>query len=581
MPKINKRRKQAVRTKVAGPVGLVWMQVFVGVVIVLLTVGVYQRVRNYEFVNYDDPKYVSNNRHVLAGLTSESVKWAFTATHASNWHPLTWLSLMADCEFFEDKAMGCHTTNVLLHVANALILFIVLRRMTGALWCSGFVAALFALHPAHVESVVWVAERKDVLSTFFWMLTMLAYARYAERGGFVRYSFVVILFGLGLMAKPMLVTLPFVLLLLDFWPLERFGNKAKVLRLVTEKVPLFVMAAGSCAITLMVQQKATVSLGGLDPWQRIANAAISYVVYLRMTFWPAGLTVFYPHTGIVPLWQAVGGLMVLVVIFAAVFLCRKRKGYLLTGLLWYLGVLVPVIGFVQVGIQRYADRYTYVPLIGIFIIIAWAGRDIFQNRRYGKVLLGVSAGGVLVVLAALSWRQIGYWRDDIALYKRALAVTKDNCVAHNNYGVALSEQGRVAEAIEHWQAALAVFPRHTDAMVNLGSGLTQLGHVDEAISRYMTFLQNNKGDCKLYNNLANALRKKGRLDEAADYYRKALELEDVWEAHCNLAQILALRGEIDEAISHYRQALRLGGTHPAIHEGLKGALEKQRELKKQ
>jgi Tfp pilus assembly protein PilF len=581
MPKTDKRQKQAVGRKVAGRVGLVRMQIFVGIVIALLTVGVYQRVRNYGFVNYDDPKYVSNNRHVLGGLTSEGVKWAFTTTHASNWHPLTWLSLMADCEFFEDKAMGCHITNVLLHAANALILFIVLRRMTGSLWCSGFVAALFALHPAHVESVAWVAERKDVLSTFFWMLTMLAYARYAERGGFVRYSFVVILFGLGLMTKPMLVTLPFVLLLLDWWPLERFGTKAKVLRLVTEKVPLFVMAAGSSAITLMVQQKAAVSLGGLGLWQRIANAAISYVVYLRMTFWPAGLAMFYPHTVTVPLWQAVGGLMVLAVVSAAVFLCRKRKRYVLTGLLWYLGTLVPVIGFVQVGVQRYADRYTYVPLIGIFIIIAWAGRDILRNRRYGKVLLGASAAGVLLVLAVLSWRQVGYWRDDIALYERTLAVTKDNCVAHNNYGVALREQGRVAEAIEHWQAALAVFPRYTDAMVNLGSGLTQRGQVDEAISRYMTFLQNNEGDCKLYNNLANALRKKARLDEAADYYRKALEFEDVWEAHCNLAQILVSRGEIDEAISHYRRALRLGGTHPAVREGLEAALAKQRELKKQ
>jgi tetratricopeptide (TPR) repeat protein len=575
------------------PVGL---QFVVGGVIVLATLVVYWQLRNHEFVSFDDPKYVTENPHVLKGLTLQSAKWAFTTKHASNWHPLTWLSLMLGCELSGAKAKTCHTTNLLFHVANALLLFVLLKRMTGSVWPSGFVAALFALHPLHVESVAWVAERKDVLSTFFWLLTMLAYARYTQRPALIRYMLVVILFALGLMAKPMLVTLPFVLLLLDYWPLERLelsaaarpdtnrqkervGKKQTFFRLVSEKVPLFVLSAVSCVITLRVQQDVEVSARLLTIYGRISNAMVSYMVYLCKMIWPARLAVFYPHPKTLPPWQvAVAGLLLLVISALVIRRARSRK-YAIVGWLWYLGTLVPVIGLVQVGVQSYADRYTYVPLIGIFIVIAWAAADLLKNVPYRKLLASMVSTAVLTALAVCTWVQAGYWRNSVTLYEHALDVTRNNHLAHNNLGVVLRDRGRTAEAVEHFEAAAKIFPMYDDAVVNLAAGLVDQGKFDEAINYCTQFLQKGRGNCKLHNNLANALKVAGRIDEAVGHYYKALEFDkNAWQVHCNLGMIMAARGKIDEALKHYRAASKVNPNHPAVRNGLEAALAKKRQL---
>jgi tetratricopeptide (TPR) repeat protein len=568
-----------------------------GVVIAAATLGVYWPVRDYEFVSFDDPRYVPENPHVLKGLTLEGFKWAFRATRASNWHPLTWLSLMLDCELSEARARTCHTTNMLLHVANALLLFYFLKRTTGSLWPSSLVAALFALHPLHVESVAWVAERRDVLSTFFWLLTMLAYAQYARRPSMWRYGGVLILFSLGLMSKPMVVTLPFALLLLDYWPLRRLelspthktkrqkkraknntDKRKSFVRLVAEKLPLFVLSAVSCVITLRVQQATEVSTRILSIHDRLSNAMISYVVYLGKMIWPARLAVFYPHARTWPGLQVAGAVLLLLAL-TVLMIWYRRRGYTVVGWLWYMGTLVPVIGLVQVGLQSYADRYTYVPLIGIYVIIAYAAGDLVKNRPYRKVAAALTGAVLIAALAVCTRTQAGYWRNNIALYEHAIEVTADNHVAHNNLGVVLRDQGRTAEAIEHWEAAVRIWPRYIDAVVNLGAGLVDQGRNDEAIRYCTELLAKRRGNCLLHNNLGNALKNVGRIDEAVEHYRMALGFDkNAWQVHYNLGVILATTGKIDEAIKHYRTASKIKPNHPALREGLEAALAYKRRL---
>jgi len=574
------------------------LSIAVAGVIAAATLVVYQQVRDHEFVSFDDPKYVTENAYVQNGLTFEGVKWAFTTKHASNWHPVTWLSLMLDCEISDEWARRCHTTNLLLHVANTLLLFYFLKRTTGTLWPSAIAGALFALHPLHVESVAWVAERKDVLSTFFWLLTMLAYVRYARRPGVWRYGWVLVLFALGLMSKPMLVTLPFALLLLDYWPLERFrpaapkpyGKRRKgraktgknkeqtFLRLVLEKVPLFVLSAASCVVTLWVQRGVEVSARVLSIQDRFSNAMVSYVVYLGKMVWPVRLAAFYPHAKTWPACQVAGAGLLLLVI-TVLMIWRHRRGYTVVGWLWYLGTLVPVIGLVQVGVQSYADRYTYVPLIGIFVVIAWGAADLVKNRPYRKIAAAVLAAVILAALGVCTWIQAGYWRNNIVLYKHALEVTRDNHLAHNNLGVVLRDQGKTAEAVEHFKAAVKIWPMYIDAAVNLAAGLVDEGKPEEAISYCTEFLDRRRGNCLLHNNFANALKGTGRIDEAIEHYRKALEFDkNAWQVHCNLGMIMAGRGKIDEALKHYRAASKVNPNHPAVRNGLEAALDQKRAL---
>jgi len=529
---------------------------------VALAVGsfaAFEPVRNNGFVNYDDGSYVTENPYVKAGLTSDSIRWAFTTTRASNWHPLTWLSHMLDCQLFGTNPGWHHLTNLLFHIANTLLLFAVLKRMTGALWCSAFVAGAFALHPLHVESVAWIAERKDVLSGFFWMLTMWIYVRYTERPGISRYLLILLSFALGLMAKPMLVTLPFVLLLLDYWPLGRLqwiSKKAEKsltpaestslkrhfsppFHLVVEKIPLFVLSAASSVITCIAQQRggAMALVERLPLKFRIINAATSYLSYIFKMFYPTRLAVLYPYSEKFHM-----SAVVLLLIGVLVLLNRwaRGRGWLTVGLLWYLGTLVPVIGLVQVGIQAMADRYTYLPSIGIFIIVAWGAAELGARWHFRRVWLGISTGLVLAILLICTRMQVRYWQNSFILCEHVLAVTKDNSTIHNNYGCALFENDQLDEAVMHFREALRINPQYSMARKNLGKALLKQGNFSEAVRCFNTVLLIKTGWPDVYDSLGLAYSKLGKDNLAITNLTKSIEL-DSNSAHNfnNLAWVLA------------------------------------------
>ncbi len=558
--------------------------------LVAATIAVYWQIGNHTFVNYDADKYVTDNQHVQAGLTSESITWAFTSTHASNWHPLTWLSHMVDCQFYGLNPKGHHLTNVLFHILNSILLFLIFRRMTGDLWKSAFVAALFAIHPLHVESVAWVAERKDVLSTFFWMLTMGSYVWYVEHPGTSRYLMVFLFFILGLMAKPMLVTLPFVLLLLDYWPLGRFKfrrsertirnstEKSHNLHLIWEKMPLLAFAAASSVVTFLVQQSggAVRSFDVLPLTVRISNALVSYVSYLIKMIWPLNLAVLYPYYGILTWWKIAGAFFFIVLISFIVIKTVRRYPYLTIGWLWYLGTLVPVIGLVQVGSQSMADRYTYVPLIGIFIIIAWGVSDLAARWRYRKEGLAAVSAILLSILTVITWFQVRHWNNSITLFTHAINVTENNWIAHHNLGSALFEDGRTAEAINHYNEALKINPVYAEPHYNLGNVLAGQGKLDEAVSHYHEALRINPDHTEAHNNLGNALVKQKRFAEALDHYSEALRINpDFIKAHYNLGATFAEQGKAAEAIDHFTSALKINPDYVEAHNNLGNVLAKQ------
>ncbi len=476
----------------------------VGGFLLLAVALVFGQAVRHEFVNFDDDD-VFENPHVSQGVSTQSIAWAFTHSHGNNWIPLTWISLMLDCQLYGLHAGGYHLTNVLLHAATAILLFLVLHRMTGRLWPSAFVAALFAVHPLRAESVAWVSERKDVLSGLFFMLTLAAYVSYVHhRPSLLRYLAVMVFFALGLMAKAMLVTLPLVLLLLDYWPLGRLaasstpphcnggafvgsanlrqtdlGRFSLAVRLVVEKLPLFALVAVSCVATVWAQGSALAPVEYLPLGLRTGNALISYVAYLGQLFFPVGLAVFYPHPeGNLPAWKIIGAMLVLAAISAGVWAYRRRRPYLLVGWLWYLGILVPVIGLVQVGLQAMADRYTYLTQIGLYISLVWAGADLCRSWSYRRWLCRAASSLVLVILMGCAWRQTSFWCDSEALWTHALACTSWNKVAYSNLARALADRGQVDAAIAHYQKALEIKPDFAEAHYSLGNALARRGQVD-------------------------------------------------------------------------------------------------------
>jgi tetratricopeptide (TPR) repeat protein len=544
-------------------------------VLALATIIAFEPVRNNAFVTYDDDSYVTKNPQVQAGLTWSSIIWAFTEFHAANWHPLTWLSHMLDCELFGPNPFGHHLTNLLFHLANTLLLFWVLKRMTGALWQSAFVAAAFALHPLHVESVAWVAERKDVLSGFFWMLTIAAYIRYTERPCIGRYLLVVLAFCLGLMAKPMAVTLPFVLLLLDYWPLGRFqfagseqGPSAR--RLFGEKIPLLLLAAVSSVVTFIVQKTTgTVAAIEILPVNfRVANAVISYIRYIGKMIYPVRLAALYPFAKI-SMWQVAASALLLLAVSRWVILLARSHRFLLVGWLWYLGTLVPVIGLVQVGNQAIADRYTYIPLIGIFIMVAWGLPHLLAKWRYRRIALSAASVLVFAVLLLCTRRQVKIWQNDFTLFGHAIAVTENNPIMHNNFALAIQLQGRIDEAISHYRQILQTNPKFVPAHNNLALALQSQGKFDEAIGHYRQVLQFAPHSVHAHNNLGLALQSEGRLDEAISHYLRALELRPKHpNAHRNLALAYVQQGKIDQAVMHFSEALRARPNWPEVYDDL-------------
>ncbi len=626
---------------------------FIIAALLLATFGVYWQVSHHEFILFDDPSYITENPHVNTGLSFANIGWAFTTSHAYNWHPLTWLSHMLDVQLFGLKPGWHHLMNVFFHIVNTVLLFLVFNRMTRALWPSAFVAALFALHPLHVESVAWVSERKDVLSTFFWMLTMGAYAFYVEKPDTKKYLLTLGVFALGLMAKPMLVTLPFVLILLDYWPLGRFesltGTEKKSAvhdtgdakkrkkksrkgeaeetpptgktanfkntwsmfqHLLREKAPFFFLSAISCLITVHSQQQIVKPLELYPFPARLANALISYVTYLQKMFYPVHLAVFYPYTGDkLASWQVVGAALLLAVV-TILSIWILRKPYLTMGWLWYLGTLVPVIGLVQVGLQAMADRYTYIPLIGIFIMIAWGIPELLRNLSYRKKLMAAAGGMVLLILSTLTHAQVPRWKNNLTLFQHAVEVTRDNYWAHYNLGLSLAKGKKYDRAFDHFKETIRIKPNEPDPYNNIGIILAKRGDLTGAINQFSEALRldpNNQearvnlrialsrmagkgeklpvldessarsGDAESNYLLGSAAAKKGKLEEAVSYFAAALRMDPShFKAHNDMGVALAQKGRLDEAITHFREALRINPNYKDASYNLKVAVDQKK-----
>ena len=563
-----------------------WLSVGICLSLVVLTWLVFGQTLWHDFINYDDPRYVYENTRITSGLSISGIAWAFTHIHSMNWHPLTTMSHMLDCQLYGLTAGWHHFMNVLLHTMAAVLLFLALQRMTGAVWRSAFVAAVFAIHPLRVESVAWVAERKDVLSGVFFMLTLLAYMNYVRLPRIRAYLVVLFLFACGLMSKPMLVTLPFVLLILDYWPLNRI--KGQLWKRVGEKVPLIALSAVSSVITFLVQKGAVGQTEELPIFERINNAVVSYVLYIWQILWPVNLAVFYPHPeNRLPLWEIVCCLLVLMCITVAAIALRTRRPYLLTGWLWYLGMLVPVIGLVQVGWQGRADRYTYLPQIGLYIAATWVVADLTVLYRYQRAALSTAAILVIGALTSCAWVQTSYWRDSETLFRHALAVTVNNDVAENNLGIVFLRQGKVDEAISLLQAAVDLRPDNSPAHENLAKALLQKGQVPDALIHYRKLLQLQPDNIEVHNIIGTVLIQQDRVAEGVEEWEKLLAIQpDNGNAMSNLAWVFATSPDQSlrdgpKAVRLAEQALRIsGGRIPILFRTLAAAYAESGEFSK-
>jgi tetratricopeptide (TPR) repeat protein len=539
--------------------------------LILSTLAVYSQVGSFDFINYDDPVYVYQNPHVQSGLTLASVKWAFTAVVDGNRIPVTLLSHILDGQLFGMRSGMHHWVNVLLHALSALLLFLSLRRATGARGLSAFVAFVFALHPLHVGSVAWVAERKDVLSTFFWFLALYAYVRYTERPSLGRYLAVVAPFCLGLMSKPMLVTFPFTLWLLDLWPLRR----AQWPRTIGEKLPLIALSAGASVVTYFVQRSAGF-LAAIPLATRLENVFISYLSYIGQMFWPTRLAVYYPYPVSIPVWQPVAAFAVVLAISAGVLRTWRTRPYLAVGWFWYLGTLVPVIGLVQVGSQAHADRYMYIPMVGLSMMLAWGAADVAQKWPRTKPVLAVAAAVSCAACLALAWREAAYWRNSGTLFERALEVTQNNSVAENNLGMHLMTVQRNLDAISHFEAALQINPNYTDAHNNLGFVLSQIPErIPDAVKQYEAALRLQPDSAEAHNGLGAALVRRGDCAAAIPHFEAALHLKpEQADAIYNLGTCQMAVKNYGAAIPYFEAAIRAQPGFAEAHFSLGGCLSR-------
>ena len=577
-------------------------ELFICLILIVVTLAAFWQVRNHEFVHLDDYEHITENRHLHRGLSTVGVVWAFSFTDVAYWHPMTWLSLMLDYELYGLSPSGYHLTNLLLHILSVLFLFLALRRMTGSIWQSGFVASLFALHPLNVESVAWAVERKNVLSSFFLMLTLLTYARYVERATPGRYLLVLLVFALGLMSKPTLVTAPFILLLLDYWPLNRLqpvpaggyvdqpstsslvsgGRKLLAFRLILEKVPFFALATIAIFLTVLSNQhlEALVATTSVPLSLRIGNGLISYVSYIGKMVWPSNLAVFYPPPETIPWWQVAAAILFLIILSLLVLRTLKTRPYLAVGWLWYLVTLVPSMGLVQAGLwPAMADRFAYVPLIGLFVMVAWGVPELLAKYRYQTIVLATAATILLVTLTMLTKLQVRYWQDSFTLFQQAVKVTVNNYVAHDSLGNALAQKGMLEQAIAHYQEALKMNPNLVNTHNNLGVALLKGGEINRAIAHYYQALRLKSDSAETHNNLGVALFNLGQLDKAIGHYLTAIKLDPNFsKAHNNLGNALARKGKIDEAISQYSRALALKTNYPEAHNNLGVALAQQGKM---
>ena len=548
--------------------------------LVIAILVVYWQVRNYTLVNFDDSSYILNNSHIRTGLSFEGIAWAFSFPGFDYWHPMTWLSHMLDCHLYGLKTGMHHQVSLILHILNSMLLFLVFRKMTGAVWRSAFVAAMFALHPMNVESVVWLAERKNVLSAFFWLLTMLTYTHYSKRPSVFRYLPILFVYTLGLMSKPILATLPFVFLLLDYWPLCRINlthsvsnnqkitksnnsefKRSSIFHLALEKIPLIILSAVCIFLSsLAVQRLGTViSTASVSMNLRIKNALVSYIGYIVKMIWPHNLAVYYPYPQTLPLWQVVSAGMLLLCISFLVFRVVRSKPYLAVGWLWYIGTLVPAIGLVQAGLwPAIADRFTYVPFIGLFFIIAWGVPALVVQWQYREIKLGTLAAALFAILAVTTYSQVGYWRNSITLFEHALDVTNNNYIVQHKLGEALKLQNKTVAAAKHYSEALQIKPDFFPTRLNLGIILRDEGKLNEAIDCFSSALRLKPDRAEPHYELGITLEKQGDFDGAIRHYLEALRIKpDYAKAHNNLAIILSRQKKRKEAVFHFHEAIRI------------------------
>ena len=553
---------------------------WVCLLLTVATLALYFPVIHFDFVTFDDPEYVFENPGIKQGISTKSLTWAFTTTHAGNWHPLTWISHTLDWTLFGANAGGHHFTNVILHLASTLILFFTLRRMTGAIWRSGFVAALFALHPLHIESVAWVSERKDVLSALFWMLTMLFYARYVTiradaenhltRAAVFNYTFAVIAFALGLLAKQMLVTLPFVLLLLDIWPLKRRSavNFREFLKLFLEKIPFFAITGIFIPVAIWAQKvgNAVVSSDVIPLDRRIENIMVSYFRYFAKMVWPTKLSVFYPYPDIWPISMFVSAAMFLIVGWAIAIWQLKRRPFIFVGWSWFLGVLVPVIGLLQIGSQSMADRYSYIPLIGLFIAISWGVCELEAKGRAWRRVVVIGMCGLVAGCTLMSARQLPNWKNSVALYESGLASSEKNITLHMNLGSTFLEEGKTNAALEQYTAVLKINPVDPLTHGNLARIYAAQGDWDRAVQHYETALLADPRNARLHNTYGFSLAKRDKLDEAVQHFQAALDSKpDLVQAAFNLGDALRRQGKTEEAIAAFERGLQIDPNDSAAH----------------
>jgi protein O-mannosyl-transferase len=553
-----------------------WRAPAVCLVLAAITLAVFGQTAGFGFVNFDDNVYVYANPEVAGGLSFKGLAWVFTHMDCSLYHPLTMLSLMADYQLHGLHAGGYHFTNVLLHTASVILLFLILRQMTGALWRSAFVAAVFAIHPLRAESVAWLTERKDVLSAFFFMLTLGAYVHYVRNPkSLARYLMVVAAFVMALLSKPSVVTLPFVLLLLDYWPLNRFGQSRKLSGLILEKIPLLALAAGACGLTILAAgQEIAANNGSIPMSSRVVNAAVSYAVYLRQMVWPEGLAAFYPQPAKgYPVWTVLLSLLLLALITGGVLAFQRKRRWLFAGWFWYLGMLTPMIGLVQAAPFAHADRMVYLPQIGLYLMVTWTVADLSAGWCYQRVALGGLATIIIVALSICARTQTAYWRDSEVLWTHALTCTTGNEMACVSLGNALRQEGRLDDAIVCYQNALQIQPGHADVHGNLGVALFQKGRTDDAIAQFQIAMQIKPDDAETHYNLGNAFRQTGRVDEAIACYQNALQIQPGYAAaRYNLGIALFQKGRMDDAIIQFEAALQIKPDDAETHYALGSAL---------
>ncbi|MCX5850233.1 MAG: tetratricopeptide repeat protein [Deltaproteobacteria bacterium] len=559
-------------------------KLIVYVVLTVVTLTVFWQVNQYDFI-FDDVVYVTENSHIQTGITLDGFRWAFSTKDTGLWNPLVWLSLMFDYQLFGLNAGGYHLTNIILHIMSTLLLFCLFNRMTGMVWRSAFVAGLFALHPLHVESVAWIAERKDVLSVFFWMLTLCLYVYYTEKPDFRKYLLVLFSFVLALMSKPMVVTLPVIMILLDYWPLKRFESRKGNLFLwqLREKIPFFILSAILVIITLHTPNEKETFIKSYSLSSRLANAPVSFVTYLEKTFWPHDMAVFYPFSDQLPLCQVLGASLLILVISVVVIIMRKRLQYLFVGWLWYAITIAPVIGIIQVSVYPYAmaDRYHYLPSVGISVMLAWGTPSLIKNEKTRKNILFPTAILFLIIMTFITWKQCGYWKNSATLFNYALQVTEDNYVAHNNFGLAMFEKGKIEEATYHYNKAIRIAPDYIYAYNNRGITYGELGQYQLAIDDFNNAIHITPAFVDAYYNRGVVYTKLGQYQHAIEDYSKAIQIKpDDKLAYLNRGFVYTKLGQYQHAIEDYNKAIRITPNYADAYNnrGLAYLLQDNKEL---